>query len=87
MFANYFTVGIISISNVKQEWVSIIKTDWKDMKQVTLLGKLKGKSLVLKRQVTLLEKLKRKSLALEKSIQNNLDLVLISNLPAALSSC
>ncbi len=39
------------------------------------------------RQVTLLGKLKCKSSALERSVQDNSDLVLISNIPTDLGNC
>ncbi len=39
------------------------------------------------RQVIPLEKLKRESSALEGSVQDNLDLVLVSNIPTDLGSC
>lgn len=86
MSADYSAINIISISNIKRERVSAIEADWRDVRQVTLLGKLKRGSLALEKQVTLLEKLKRESLALEGSVQDDLDLVLVSNLPTDLGN-
>ena len=65
MLTDYSIICTISISDVKQEQVSAVKADQKDVRQVTLLEKLKHESLVLKGQITLLKKLKHGSLALK----------------------
>ena len=69
---DYSAINTKNISNVKQKWskTNAIGIYKKDIRQITLLKKLKYKRLTLK-----------------KSIQNNSNLVLVSNLSIDLGNC